>query len=107
MQNVLFLAHTEADGTLAKPALEALGTAANVAAGLGGSLVAGLIGENVKAAAGQIGGCGAARFLGVAGPDFAQSRYGSDAAPRSAIHALIRGRSIPPAAAQSPSCGRS
>lgn len=36
MRNVLFLAHTEPDGTLAKAALEALGTAANVAAGLGG-----------------------------------------------------------------------
>ncbi len=85
MRNVLFLAHTEADGTLARPALEALGTAANVAAGLGASVVTGLIGENVNAAAGQIGGCGAVKFLAVAGPDFAQSRYGSDAAAAEAI----------------------
>jgi electron transfer flavoprotein alpha subunit len=85
MKNVLFLAHTEADGTLARPALESLGAAANVAAGLGASLVAGLMGENVNAAAQQIGGCGAVKFLGATGPDFAQSRYGSDAAAAEAI----------------------
>ncbi len=81
MQTILFLAHTETDGSLAKPALEALGTAKSLAAALTGSpLLVGIIGEKVEAAAGQIATCGAARFLGVSGLDFAQSRYATDAA---------------------------
>lgn len=86
MQNILFLAHTEPDGSLAKPALEALGTAKALAAAVSGSqLLAGLIGENVEAAAGQIASCGAAKFLGASGPDFAQSRYATDAAAAEAL----------------------
>ena len=81
MQTILLLAHTETDGSLAKSALEALGAAKSVAAALSGSqLVVGLIGEKAEAAAGQIAACGAAKFLGVSGPDFAQSRYATDAA---------------------------
>jgi len=45
------------------------------------------VGEEVQKAAGQIAGCGAARFLGVAGPDFGQARYASDAA---AVEALCK-----------------
>lgn len=72
---VLFLAHTEADGSLGKAACEALGAAK----GLGGELTVGLYGAEVQKAADQIAGCGAAKFLGVAGADFATARYGSDA----------------------------
>ena len=36
MDTILFLAHTEADGTLAKPALEALGSAVDLKQALGG-----------------------------------------------------------------------
>lgn len=73
---VLFLAHTEADGSLCKAACEALGAAKT----LGGELTVGLFGAEVQAAADAIAGCGAVKFLGVAGADFATARYGSDAA---------------------------
>lgn len=86
METILFLAHTEADGTLAKPALEALGTAKSLNAGLpGSSLLVGLLGENVAAAANQIAACGAAKFLGVVGADFAVARYATDAAAAEAL----------------------
>ena len=86
MVTILCLAHVEADGSLGKPALEALGTARSLAAALdGSSLVVGLIGEQVQAAANQIGTCGAAKFLGVSGPEFAASRYATDAAAAEAL----------------------
>jgi electron transfer flavoprotein alpha subunit len=78
---VLFLAHTEADGSLGKAAAEALGAAK----GLGGELVVGLFGAEVQKAADSVAGCGAVKFLGVAGPEFATARYGSDAAAAEAI----------------------
>lgn len=81
METILFLAHTETDGSLARPALEALGAAKAMADSPGGAqLIVGLVGGDVGAAANVIAGCGAARFLGVSGPDFAQARYASDAA---------------------------
>ena len=65
METILFLAHTEADGSLGKAALEALGAAAGLQAALTGSkLIAGLAGQNVHPAANQIAGCGAVKFLG-------------------------------------------
>lgn len=86
METILFLATTETDATLGKPALEALGAAANTANGLSGStLVVGLIGENVQPAADQIAGCGAAKFFGVTGADFSQSRYATDAGAAAAL----------------------
>lgn len=86
METILFLAHTEADHSLAKPALEALASAKTLASALSGSpLVVGLIGENVANAANQVASCGAAKFLGVAGADFAQSRYATDAAAAEAL----------------------
>jgi electron transfer flavoprotein alpha subunit len=79
METILFLAHTEADGTLAKAALETLGAAKTLAASLTGStLVVGLVGPDVQSAANQISACGASRFLSVVGPEFAQARYASD-----------------------------
>ena len=88
METILFVAHTEADGLLAKAALEALGAAIELAAALAGSpLVVGLYGAQVAAAANQIANCGTAKFLGVAGAEFGQARYATDAA---AIEALAR-----------------
>jgi electron transfer flavoprotein alpha subunit len=81
METILVLAHTEPDGSLAKSALEVLGAAKTLA----GNLVVGLIGENVSAAANKIAGCGATKFYGVTGADFAQARYGTDAAAAEAI----------------------
>jgi electron transfer flavoprotein alpha subunit len=86
METILFLAHTEADGTLAKSALEALGAARTLNASLPGStLVAGLLGGDTQPAANQIAASGAAKFLAVTGADFAASRYASDAAAAEAL----------------------
>jgi len=75
------LAHAEADGTLGKPALEAL----SAGPALGGELTIGLVGAEVQAAAGQVAGAGAARILAVSGPAFAQPRYATDAAAAEAL----------------------
>lgn len=86
METILFLATTETDGSLGKAAAEALGAAKGLSASLAGpALTVGLIGEDVAAAAHQIATCGAGRFLGVSGADFAMSRYASDAAAAEAL----------------------
>ncbi len=86
METILLLANSENDGSLAKPALEALGAAKTLAGAMPGSkLVVGLVGEAVQAAANQIATCGAQAFLEVAGADFAPSRYATDAAAAEAI----------------------
>jgi electron transfer flavoprotein alpha subunit len=88
METILFLAHTETDGSLGKSALEALNAAKSLAAVLPGSnLISGLVGGDVQTAANQIAGCASARFLGVVGPDFASSRYSTDIV---AVEALAR-----------------
>ena len=81
MEKILLLAHTESDGTLAKPALEALAAAI----GLGGELTVGLVGAEVAPASSQIASCGAKRFLAVSGEAFAQPRYATDAAAAEAL----------------------
>ena len=88
MEPILLLAHTEADGSLAKPALEALATAL----GLGGEVTVGLVGATTQAAADGIAGCGAVRFLAVTGESFAPPRYATDAA---AAEALCRASGAP------------
>ena len=85
METILFLAHTEIDGTLAKPALDALSAATATSASLAAGLVVGLIGENTQSAANQIALCGASKFLAVNGADFFQARYASDAAASEAL----------------------
>ena len=75
MDTILFLAHTEADGTLAKPALEALGSAVDLNQALSGELVVGLYGAAVQPAANSLANCGAQKFLAVEGEAFAQARY--------------------------------
>ena len=88
MENILVLAHTEADGSLGKAALEAL----SVALGLSGAVTVGLVGADTQAAAGQIAGCDATRFLAVTGDAFRQPRYASDAA---AAETLCRAAGCP------------
>ena len=83
--STLFLAHTEADGTLAKSALEALAATIQLANSLGTPLCVGLIGENPGPAADSIASCGATRFLTVSGTAFAQARYATDAAAAEAL----------------------
>ena len=80
MDTILLLAHVDADGSLAKPAREALTAARFLKAALAGStLCVGLVGAAVQAAADVIADCGADRFVGVAGEAFAPSRYATDA----------------------------
>lgn len=88
METILFLAHTQSDGTLPASALETLNAALEVAEKMqGATLTVGLIGENVQAAADAIVASGAQKFLAVEGTDFGASRYASDAA---AAEALVR-----------------
>ena len=101
METILFLAYTEVDGTLAKPALEALAAAKSLAAELPGSRwLAGLIGSSVQPGADSVAQCGVERFLGVAGAEFEQSRYATDAAAAEAL-ARAAGATIIVAAATS------
>jgi electron transfer flavoprotein alpha subunit len=81
METILVLAHTEADGSLAKPALEALAAALV----LGGPVTVGFVGGSAQAGADQIASSGAARFLAVTGEAFAQARYSADAAAAEAL----------------------
>lgn len=79
MENILFLTHTEADGSLSKAALEALGAAVEFAIDSSSALTIGLFGGEVRKAADSIANCSATKVLGVEGPAFAQSRYNTDA----------------------------
>ena len=86
MEKILFLAHTEPDGTVAKAALETLPAAQSLG---GGELDSRLVGDLTQTAADQLAACGATRFLAVEGDPFAESRYATDAA---AAEALCRAR---------------
>jgi electron transfer flavoprotein alpha subunit len=88
METTLVLIHTEADGSVAKPALEVLSAARE----LGGELIVGLAGGETQAAANQIANCGAKRILAVTGEAFSQPRYSTDAA---AAEALCRAAGAP------------
>jgi len=81
MDPILLLAHTEEDGTLAKPALEALGQAI---ACQPPALTIGLIGRHVQPAADQVGST-SARILAVSGAAYADPRYATDAAAAEAL----------------------
>ena len=81
MEAILVLAHTEADGSLAKPALEALAAAL----ALGGDVTVGLAGASAQAAADQVASSGAVRFLAVTDDAFAEPRYCTDAAAAEAL----------------------
>ncbi|HLJ49585.1 MAG TPA: hypothetical protein VKU01_26410 [Bryobacteraceae bacterium] len=77
-ETILFLAHTEADGTLSKATREALACAH----ALGGDLVLGMVGAKVAPAI----DCHAVRYLAVCGEDFAAARYSTDAAAAEALY---------------------
>lgn len=81
MSKILVLVHTESDGSLAKSAFEAVGAAK----ALGEPFAVGLVGEDVQKAADALAGCGAEKFLGVSGAEFAQPRYATDAAAAEAL----------------------
>ena len=83
--STLFLAHSEPDGTLAKPALEALAATIQLAGSLGAPFSVGLIGDNPGPAANSIASCGANKILTLTGPEFGQARYATDAAAAEAL----------------------
>ena len=86
METILLLAHVEADGSLAKSAREALRAARALNKAIAGSnLFVGLAGESVQAAADSIAACPATKYFGVAGAEFGQSRYATDAAAAEAL----------------------
>ncbi|MBN1586726.1 MAG: electron transfer flavoprotein subunit alpha [Candidatus Omnitrophica bacterium] len=85
MEKILFLSHTQNDGSLPKVALEALTAAVDLAKSLGAALDVGLIGENVQSAANSIGNCGAGKIMAVSGKEFGVSRYSTDAAAAEAL----------------------
>lgn len=86
METLLYLAHSEEDGSLSKTAFEVLSAAQDIKKDLQGTkLIVGLIGGSVTAAVSAVGSCGAENFLEVSGPDFSSSRYASDAAAMEAI----------------------
>ena len=87
MEHILFLAHTEDANALPRTAFESLATAIELSASLAAPLTVALIGADVQSAASSIATCGATRFLGVSGAEFAQPRYATDAA---ACEALCR-----------------
>lgn len=87
MENILFLAHTQSDGSLPKAAWEILGAAIELSKSItAGKFTVALIGGDVEQAGESIASCGASKFLAVSGADFAAPRYASDAA---AIEALV------------------
>ena len=90
MDTIVFLAHTESDGSLSKASLEALTAAKALAKGLGAPLAVGLFGADVSAAANALAGCGASAVYGVSGEAFDAPRYATDAA---ALTALCRAAS--------------
>jgi electron transfer flavoprotein alpha subunit len=80
MEHILFLAHTDDANALPRTALESLTTAIELSASLAAPLTVALIGADIQTAASSIATCGATRFLGVSGAEFAQPRYVTDAA---------------------------
>jgi len=88
MDQILFLAHTNTDGSLPNVAREALSAALDISRKLpGASLTVALFGGDVASAVDIVASCGATRFLAVSGTEFADSRYASDVA---AMEALVR-----------------
>jgi len=85
MNDVLFLAHTDAGGALPRAALEALSAAKGLAAALGGKLDVALLGDGAQGAVAATAGAGARRALVAAGADLSQARYGADAAAAAAL----------------------
>jgi electron transfer flavoprotein alpha subunit len=85
-EKILLLAHVDESGNaLPKIAFEALGAALALSQQLNSPLEIGLIGESVQSSADSIAAAGAARILGVQGPDFAKPRFSSDAAAAEAL----------------------
>lgn len=86
MEKILFLAPTETDGSLARPALEALTAARQLAeADPANELTIALLGAVTEPAANQVANAGAARILTATDERLAQPRYVTDALAAQAL----------------------
>ncbi len=86
MEKILLLAATEPDGSLGKPAFEALAAAKTFADGIPGStLTVGLIGASAQNGADALASCGAVKFLAVTGDAFKDGVYANDTAAAEAL----------------------
>jgi electron transfer flavoprotein alpha subunit len=86
MERILLLLHAENGKAFSKLELEAVTVARNLCCALDGAVWAvGLAGRDPAAAARQLAGCGAGRFLAVSGEEFSAPRYASDAAAAEAL----------------------
>lgn len=86
MEKILFLAHTESNGSLSKGSLEVLSAAMDLKKKLSqSSLAIGLVGGVTAPALQSMAGAGAEKFYEVSGNDFSSSRYATDAAAFEAI----------------------
>lgn len=86
MSNILLLVHTEADGSLARGALETAQAVSEIKqAGSGSELIIGLVGGEVETAAHALAVLEASRVIGVSGSDYGVSRYVTDAAAATAL----------------------
>jgi len=79
-ERLLLLTPTEADGTLPRLAGETAAAVRGLAQALQAPFDVALWGGKVAPAAAALAQCGAERFFGVEGEDFAAARYASDAA---------------------------
>lgn len=86
MSKILLLVHTEADGSLARGAMETASAALELKQA-GAELVIGLVGGELEGAAEALAGLDASRVIGVGGDEFGVSRYVTDVA---AVTALIK-----------------
>jgi electron transfer flavoprotein alpha subunit len=86
MENILFWRIPNQTGALQDLPRNA-DAAHELAKGIGAELSAGIVGGEVDGALAALAGAGVKRCLTVAGPEFAESRYGSDAA---AIEAMSK-----------------
>ena len=86
MEKILLLLHTDESGNLPKSAFEAIAASRNLACSLKESTwTVGIVGDRLQEAADSIAACGAARIVGVAGEEFAVSRYSTDTAAAEAL----------------------
>ena len=80
MDKILFIAPAESGQPLSRHAREALSAAKSLADALGADLAVGLFGDDVRAAADSVAGCGAATILGIQDAALAAPRYATDVA---------------------------
>lgn len=86
MEKILVLVHAAGDAGPDKAAREALGAAAELAAGApGAELAVGVVGPSAAATVAGLGGYPAGRVLAVEGAEFGMARYASDAAAAAAL----------------------